>query len=201
MARYHRTRLVEALGAECCHPDCYAPALVDIATQVPLCERHVMTAYRLTHKMMASNRAMDQAYELLPMEAEFIPGPCPACGTTGLLVELANAIVTCKAASCAYEQDRFRFGNERKILMGISAGRQSVVYYMRLGNRAKIGHTANLKQRMSAIQPEDCMTYELGGTQLEGRRHRQFAHLRVSGEWFDLQGELIRHVNTLQVSA
>lgn len=201
MARYHRNRLVESMSEECCHPDCFAPSMPNIALQVPLCERHVMKAYRLTHQMLTSHRAMDQAYELLPMEAEFLPGPCPACGTTGLLADLANGIVTCKAAACSYEQNRNRFGDERKILMGISAGDQSVVYYMRLGNRAKIGTSKNLRKRIAGIQPEDCMGYEPGDRRVELKRHRQFAHLRVSGEWFDLQRDLVRHINSLDIAA
>lgn len=201
MARYHRNRLVGWAGNECCHPDCFATALENMALQVPLCERHAMKAYRLTHQMVTSHQAIDQAYELLPMEAEFIPGPCPACGTSGLLVHLANGIVACKAATCRYEQDRVRFCNERKILMAITADDADVVYYMRLGNRAKIGTTRNLRKRISAIQPEDCMAYEAGDRALEARRHRQFAHLRVSGEWFDLQPDLVRHVNGLAIPA
>lgn len=181
----------------CCHPNCHAPALGHIATQVPLCDRHVLTVYRATNALLNSKRGLGQEYQLLPMEAEFIPGPCPACGTTGLLVHLANGWITCKAGPCGYEKHRNDFGDERKTMMGIAAGDRNVVYYMRLGNRAKIGTTCNLRKRIVAIQPEDCMGYEPGSYDVEHRRHRQFAHLRVSGEWFDIQGELLRHVNTL----
>lgn len=184
---------------ECCHPNCHAPALQHIASQVPLCDRHVMSVYRATNELLNSKRGVAQEYQLLPMEAEFIPGPCPSCGVTGLLVHLANGWITCKSGPCGYEKHRTAFGDERKLLMGISAGLRDVVYYMRLGNRAKIGTTSNLRQRISVIQPEDCMAYELGSFELEHRRHRQFAHLRVSGEWFDIQDELLRHVNALEI--
>lgn len=200
MKRITRTNLDDVFAMECCHPDCYAPALADIASQVPLCERHISVVYRETHKMMSSRQAMRQEYQLLPSEAEYIPGPCPACGVTGLLVNLANGIVVCKAANCQYEKNRNLFSSERKILMGMSAGERNVVYYMRLGNRAKIGTTRQLRKRIAAVQPEDCMAYELGGRNLEARRHRQFAHLRVSGEWFEIQDELVRHVNSLQAA-
>lgn len=185
---------------ECCHPDCESHALADIASQIPLCERHIFVAYRMTNKILDGHRADRQEYQLLPSEADFIPGPCVACGVSGLLVCLANGFVVCKSGDCRYEQDRVTFGNQRKMLMGMSARDHSVVYYMRLGNRTKIGTTTNLKRRISSIQPEDCMVYEFGGYPLESRRHRQFAHLRVSGEWFDLQDDLIRHVNTLSVA-
>lgn len=185
---------------QCCHPDCEAPAMADIASQIPLCERHIVMAYRMTHKMLTSHRALEQEYQLLPSEAEFIPGPCPACGISGLLVNLASNLVVCKSGDCRYERDRAEFGAHRKSLMALSAGERSVVYYMRLGNRTKIGTTVNLRKRMAVIQPEDCIAYELGGYNLERIRHQQFAHLRVSGEWFDLQDDLVRHVNGLVVA-
>lgn len=188
------------LGHECCHPNCHAPSMDNIASQIPLCERHLMTAYRATNKMLSSEKAKQQEYQLLPSEADFIPGPCPACGISGLLVHLANGFVTCKAGNCTYECPVNKFCSDRKMLMGIAAADRHVVYYMRLGNRAKIGTSRNLKKRIANIQPEDCMAYEHGDRHVELQRHKQFAHLRVSGEWFELADELVRHVNTLTVT-
>lgn len=193
-------RMNEPFISECCHPTCYAPAMEGIASQVPLCERHMMRVYRETNKLLSTHRAMDQQYELLPSEAEFIPGPCPACGVAGLLAHLANGFVACKSGSCDYERPMNRFCTERKILMGISAGTEHVVYYMRLGNRTKIGTSRNLRLRLATINPEDCMAYEPGDRKVEHKRHQQFSHLRVSGEWFQIGPDLVRHVNTLQVA-
>lgn len=200
MSRVSRVHLNDVLAAECCHPNCYAPALTDIASHVPLCERHIMVVYREANLMLASHRAMEQAYELLPAEADFIPGPCPSCGNTGLLAHLANGFVVCKSAGCDYERSMVAFCTERKILMGVTAATDHVVYYMRLGNRAKIGTSRNLKARISVIQPEDCMGYEMGDRKLERKRHAQFAHLRVSGEWFMIGSDLVRHVNSLRIA-
>lgn len=201
MARTHRKGIpfIAFQDTVCCHPNCHAPALADIASQVPLCDRHIMTVYRATNELLNTRRAAGQEYQLLPMEAEFIPGPCPACGTTGLLVHLANGFVTCKAGNCAYECHINKFCGDRKTLMAITAADRNVVYYMRLGNRAKIGISRNLKRRLAEINPEDCMAFELGHRELEVKRHKQFAHLRVSGEWFELADDLIRHVNTLTI--
>lgn len=193
------THYIDPESATCCHPDCYKPAFVDMATTIPLCEEHVYVVYRETNRMLGTKTGMDQQYELLPMEAEFIPGPCPGCGTTGLLVGMANGIVECRAAACGYSQERSKFGAQRRTLMGLAAGRRSVVYYMRLGNRAKIGTSRGLAGRLASINPEDCMTFELGGRALEHRRHEQFRHLRVVGEWFDLTPELVRHVNDIPI--
>lgn len=73
-----------------------------------------------------------------------------------------------------------------------------VVYYMRLGNRVKIGWTTNLTVRRAAIQPEEVMVTEPGGQKLEYQRHQQFKHLRVSGEWFRLEGPLADHIDALR---
>lgn len=70
----------------------------------------------------------------------------------------------------------------------------SVVYYMRVGNRAKIGFTTNLTARLAAIVPEEVMATELGGRLLEETRHRQFADLWVAREWFRLEEPLISHI-------
>lgn len=190
----------EAIGGECCHPDCFAPSMPNIASQMPLCERHILVSYRIANQILSAHKARDQEYQLLPSEADFIPGPCPACGVAGLLMHLANGFVTCKASGCDYECHINKFCGDRKTLMGIVAADASVVYYMRLGNRAKIGVSRNLKRRISQIQPEDCIGCEPGDRTLEVKRHRQFAHLRVSGEWFDLAPDLVRHVNSLQMT-
>lgn len=75
------------------------------------------------------------------------------------------------------------------------------VYYARLGNRVKIGYTLNLPQRMSVFQPEEVLATEPGGILVEARRHEQFARLRVSGEWFRYEDELVEHVNALRQAA
>ena len=185
--------------SECCHPDCTAPALQDVVSQVPLCDRHIVSIYRATSDLLNSRRAASQDYQLLPTGAESIPGPCPSCGTAGLLVQLANGLVTCRVGNCHYECDANKFCGERKTLMAITADTRDIVYYMRIGNRAKIGTSRNLKRRLIELHPEDCMAYELGNRSVELKRHRQFAHLRVSGEWFELAPELVRHVNSLTI--
>lgn len=181
----------------CCHPDCYAPSLPDMARSIPLCEHHIFTTYRATNKMLGTKTGMSQEYELLPAGAEYIPGPCPACGVAGLLVGLANGIVKCQVADCDYSQSRNLFGAQRKKLMSIAAAESSVVYYMALGNRVKIGTSKNLAKRILTFNPEDCLAFEPGGRKLERDRHDQFNHLRVVGEWFAQSPELVQHINGL----
>lgn len=76
----------------------------------------------------------------------------------------------------------------------------SVVYYMRIGDRVKIGTSTNLRKRLSAINPEELLGYEEGGLGLERHRHKQFADLRTHGEWFKLEGALVEHLAALAAS-
>jgi hypothetical protein len=85
-----------------------------------------------------------------------------------------------------------------------AAGKQvqpeSVVYYMRVGNRVKIGYSTNLASRIAAVMPEEVLATEPGGRLLEEVRHRQFSDLRVGREWFRHEGRLADHIENLQRS-
>lgn len=88
--------------------------------------------------------------------------------------------------------------------IGIRDGRitelpEPVVYYMRIGNRVKIGFTTNLPLRLKAITPEELMATELSTRpSLEAERHREFAEYRTHGEWFRLEGRLAEHIGRLR---
>lgn len=73
-----------------------------------------------------------------------------------------------------------------------------LVYYMRIGNRVKIGWTKNLKGRLKSIFPEELMAVEYGGQAVEAERHGQFADLRTRGEWFRLEYPLTDHIAALR---
>lgn len=90
-------------------------------------------------------------------------------------------------------------GADRVTLPGY-CGPPVVVYYMRLGNRCKIGYTNNLSRRMREIGPEELLVTEPGGSITEALRHVQFAHLRVVGEWFRYEGSLIEHIDRLRAA-
>lgn len=77
----------------------------------------------------------------------------------------------------------------------------AILYYARVGNRVKIGWTANLKQRMNNISPEELLATEPGGPLEEAARHQQFGKLRVAGEWFRYEGALVEHVSMLRLCA
>ncbi len=72
------------------------------------------------------------------------------------------------------------------------------VYYMRIGNRVKIGWTRNLPSRLATLNPEELLVVEPGNRLLEMVRHDQFADLRTHGEWFRLEQPLIDHIEELR---
>lgn len=69
------------------------------------------------------------------------------------------------------------------------------VYYVERGDRIKIGCTAQLHQRMTALMPDRVLALEPGDFDLEATRHRQFREWRISGEWFAPSDELLAHID------
>jgi hypothetical protein len=76
--------------------------------------------------------------------------------------------------------------------------RPYVVYYMRIGNRVKIGTTSDIKRRLSEINPEELLATEAGGLDIEKQRHQQFASLWSHGEWFSYGDTLKAHIQGLE---
>ena len=77
----------------------------------------------------------------------------------------------------------------------LSPPRIDVVYYLRHGERVKIGTTANPRQRFAAIWHEQVLAFERGDRTLERQRHEQFAADRfVGSEWFRMSTPLREHI-------
>lgn len=76
--------------------------------------------------------------------------------------------------------------------------RSGLVYYVRLGNRCKIGFSASLLSRLSALGVEEVLAVEPGSLTLEKQRHREFSDLRTRGEWFRLEDRLTEHCSRLR---
>ena len=72
------------------------------------------------------------------------------------------------------------------------------IYFMRLGNRVKIGTTRDLAKRVVSIQPEEVLAVRPGSFAMEHLIHAQFADLRVSGEWFRLAEPLVGFIVELR---
>jgi hypothetical protein len=75
--------------------------------------------------------------------------------------------------------------------------RQGHVYFIRFGQRVKIGFTTNWRRRLSAL-PYDEILALMPGTMLDEKRcHAAFAHLRDVGEWFRVAPDLLAFVASL----
>ncbi len=87
----------------------------------------------------------------------------------------------------------------------LSDGAESchLVYFIRLNDFIKIGFTRNVTQRFQAIEaavPYDVtLLHEMPGSfDLELDLHRKFKHLRVRGEWFRADLELVNFIEELK---
>lgn len=80
----------------------------------------------------------------------------------------------------------------------IKYGRASVVYYMRFGDRIKIGTTTDLPQRLGAVPHDELLAVEPGGNGTERSRHAQFRSAHAHREWFHVTPELLGHCSALR---
>lgn len=127
------------------------------------------------------------AYEWVALEEgaiDALPSPCPACGSR-LGVRFPSAWV-CAICEWRYGERPDDETPDRRV---------DVVYYVRWGDRIKIGTTGNPRQRFAALNVADVIAFERGDRTLERRRHEQFDALRFSGsEWFRAEEPLVAHV-------
>ncbi len=82
--------------------------------------------------------------------------------------------------------------------------RKCYVYYCEDGfGRVKIGSALDPSARIESSRtfcPEaKLLATEVGTQELEYQRQEQFKAYRVSREWFRLEGELLKHVELLQM--
>lgn len=75
-----------------------------------------------------------------------------------------------------------------------------VVYYLKFGDRVKIGTTGNLPERIKAIPHDEILAVEPGDLTRERGRHRMFAELRIDPhkEWFNIDDRLLAHTRYLR---
>ena len=137
---------------------------------MPLCELHLA--------VVADWAARDHGV------ADLLPAPCRACGSPhGIRYPSGWVCAVCE----------WRHGDLPDA--DLVPPRVDVVYYLRHGDRLKIGTTANPRQRFAAIWHEQLLAFERGDRRLERRRHDQFAADRFAGsEWFRMSPALSAHV-------
>lgn len=191
-----RPRLVDVFGGDCCHPSCDAPASEKYATQVPLCEVHILYVYSATNRLLTTKHAHSEQYALLPSEQQQMPGPCPSCGVCGFLAVNLSDQVRCLNGLCKYEAWVDEFERLRRGLLFDAADGRNVVYYVKFRDRVKIGTTNNLKRRCGELQTVELLYgFEPGSYPMEQQRHKQFALYRTQGEWFEDNRIIRSHIN------
>jgi len=155
----------------CCIPGCREAPADD--APLPLCAIHLAVAADWSSRTHGVT--------------DLLPSPCLACGSR-LGVRYASGWV---CAVCEW-----RYGEVPDD--DVAPPRVDVVYYLRHGDRVKIGTTANPRQRFAAIWHEEVLAFELGDRRLERRRHEQFAADRFGGsEWFRLSPAIAEHADAL----
>jgi hypothetical protein len=81
--------------------------------------------------------------------------------------------------------------------LDLSGGHGDRVYFVRNGDRVKIGYTTNLRGRLGALclRPDAVLLLLQGGKGLEAALHRYFSAYRIATtEWFRYTGEIERYV-------
>lgn len=121
---------------------------------------------------------------------------CLVCGEQSFI--FPHQTLTCQNKRCQsprVQHERREDKKNREEFMKPWA----VVYYLRLGNRVKIGTSTDLPGRMLVVPHEELLAFEFGSYKEERARHLQFAHARVVGEWFDMQdAELTSWIDSLR---
>lgn len=122
---------------------------------------------------------------------DVLPSPCRACGSR-LGVHYPSGWL---CAVCEWRHGEIPDED-------LAAVRIDVVYYLRAGDRIKIGTTASPRARFAALGQRDLLAFERGDRMLERRRHEQFAAHRFAGsEWFAAHPELEAHIVELAAGA
>lgn len=197
-----RPRLADVYADVCCQPSCDGLASTQIASQVPLCEIHILDVYKSVNHLLTVHHPKQDEYALLPMEQHQIPGPCPSCGHTGYLMLSVTDVVRCLNASCNYEASAAQFESIRRNLLFDLAGSRSVVYYVKFRDWVKIGTSRNLKSRAKGLAGVEMLYgFEWGSYRLERKRHDKFAAYRRFGEWFEDNQHIRAHINNVCATA
>lgn len=78
--------------------------------------------------------------------------------------------------------------------------RTDVVYYIRFGDRIKIGTSTNLPKRLTVLPYDELLAIEPGNVSREKARHREFAASLIPGqlEWFEATPALLAHAAALR---
>nr|WP_309067423.1 GIY-YIG nuclease family protein [Microbacterium sp.] len=118
---------------------------------------------------------------------DLLPSPCVFCGAR-LGVRWPSGWL---CAVCEWRQGDV-------VDAELPPPRIDVVYYVRYGDRVKIGTSAQPRRRLAAVVHDELLAFERGDRVVERRRHEQFADERFARtEWFRLSDRLRAHTVAL----
>ena len=147
---------------------------VERGAPVQLCTRHLLIAFDWVARDVGVT--------------DLLPAPCAACGSrVGVHYPAGWLCAVCD----------WRVGETPDADLPETA--VHVVYYLRLGDRIKIGTSGNPRQRLRSIPHDELLAFERGDRVIERRRHDQFAGDREgTSEWFAASVALREHVDDLR---
>ena len=119
--------------------------------------------------------------------------PIPLCRAhlVAVLVS-ANEVIT-QARNDFADQNLGR----KPTAQGMLTRNEPLVYYIRFGDRVKIGTTTNMKRRLDSVPHDEILATEPGGREVEHARHVQFRADNIKGEWFRFSDQLAQHIRTI----
>jgi hypothetical protein len=94
-------------------------------------------------------------------------------------------------------------GNEQvKRAVSVPAG---ITYFIRAGDSIKIGFASNLKRRLGGLQsshhePLEVLAAVSAADVDEYLTHQRFAHLRIRGEWFRSEPDLLSYIDQINAA-
>ncbi len=146
---------------------------VDADAPLNLCTTHLLAA----HDAVAAEVGV----------TDVLPSPCLACGSRlGVRYPSGWLCGICEWKVGDVPDD------------DLSCRRVDVVYYIRYGDRIKIGTSGNPRSRLGSQRFHELLAFERGDRLVEQRRHAQFAAYRIlRTEWFEAHDELLRHIEVL----
>lgn len=132
---------------------------------------------------------------------------CEAHGAAVALYMQDHAESIERAAEIKHQREeeelyRFRQRHAEKIrkLNSTFKTDPGLIYYLRVGDKIKIGFTTDLEQRLRAYPPFAVLLATHPGTvKLEGQMHAKFcAHLIGGREWFAVSDQIMQHIENVR---
>lgn len=197
----------------CAFYGCRKQADEQIPNQVSLCLKHWFEFGRIFNDEPMYNRFPEVEPNLRnPMRGVGDVLFCLDCGEPPHIDDAAS-MVHCQACGSSTTVDAWRAEVDRRALLAQEAHRAKyveaerkrraeeacpVVYYIRFGDRIKIGTSTNLKKRLGGVPYDEILAVEPGSYKLEAMRHRQFDRYRLTGEWFSQGKSLMNHIEQVR---